>query len=146
MSRNIEVSIHIPADPETVWQDVEQLERHTEWMADAESIEFVGEQRRGVGTAMRVATRVGPLRTMDMMEFTAWDPPRTMAIRHQGIVTGEGAFTLEPEDGGTKFTWRERLTFPWYLGGPVTAFFAAPVLRWVWQRNLEGLAARFAAD
>ena len=133
-----------PATPAAVWADVEQVERHAEWMADAESIEFLGERRRGVGTRMRVATKVGPLRTMDVMEFTGWDPPHRMAIRHEGLVTGEGAFTLMAEGGdGTRFTWKEDLSFPWYLGGPVTAFFAAPVLRWIWKRNLGALAQRF---
>jgi carbon monoxide dehydrogenase subunit G len=144
MAQTIEVSVLIPAPPDVVWADVEQVERHVEWMADAESIEFLGDQQRGVGTRMRVATKVGPLRTMDIMEFTGWEPPHTMAIRHQGLVTGEGAFTLAPEGAGTRFTWREQLTFPWYLGGPVTAFFAGPVLKWIWVRNLRGLAARFA--
>jgi carbon monoxide dehydrogenase subunit G len=144
MARTIEVSVFISAPPDEVWAEVEQVERHAEWMADAESIEFLGDQQRGVGTRMRVATKVGPLRTMDIMEFTGWDPPHTMAIRHQGLVTGEGAFTLSPESSGTRFVWKEQLSFPWYLGGPITGFFAAPVLRWIWKRNLKGLAAQFA--
>jgi carbon monoxide dehydrogenase subunit G len=143
MARTIEVTIYLAASPDAVWAEVEQVERHSEWMADAESIEFLGDQQRGVGTRMKVATRVGPLRTMDIMEFTGWDPPHRMAIRHQGLVTGEGAFTLTPDGDGTRFTWREQLTFPWYLGGPITGFFAAPVLEWIWKRNLRGLAARF---
>ena len=143
MARTIEVSVFISAPPDEVWAEVEQVERHAEWMADAESIEFLGDQQRGAGTRMRVATKVGPLRTMDIMEFTGWDPPHTMAIRHQGLVTGEGAFTLSPESSGTRFVWKEQLSFPWYLGGPITGFFAAPVLRWIWKRNLTGLAKRF---
>jgi carbon monoxide dehydrogenase subunit G len=143
MSQTIEVGVTIPATPEEVWKDVAVLENHVEWMADAESIEFLSETNRGVGTKMKVLTRVGPLRTTDVMEFTAWDAPHRMAIHHQGLVTGEGAFTLEPTDGATRFTWRETLTFPWYLGGPITEFFAAPVLRQIWKRNLRRLAARF---
>ena len=143
MAKPIRVSVSIPASPEAVWDEVAQVERHVEWMADAESIEFIGDQTRGKGTRMRVATRVGPLRTMDVMEFTDWEPPRRMAIRHEGLVTGEGEFVLEPDGSGTRFTWQETLTFPWYVGGPITEFFAAPVLRWVWQRNLAGLVARF---
>ena len=143
MSQTIEVGVTIPAPIDDVWAEVEQLEHHSEWMADAESIEFLTDQRRGVGTRMRVATKVGPLRTMDVMEFTDWEAPHRMAINHQGIVTGQGAFTLRAAGEQTEFTWREELSFPWYLGGPITGFFAAPVLRWIWRRNLKGLAARF---
>ena len=54
------------------------------------------------------------------MEITEWEPERAMGVRHDGLVTGTGRFTLEPLDDGrrTRFTWEEELTFPWWLGGP----------------------------
>ena len=69
-----------------------------------------------------------------------------MGVEHVGLVRGTGVFTLRPARrprGRTRFVWRERLRFPWYLGGPVGAFVARPVLRWVWTRNLRNLRARF---
>lgn len=139
----IRVEQLIAASPEQVWEDVADVASHAEWMADAERITFLGEQRSGAGTRMEVLTRVGPFSLTDVMEFTAWDPPHRMAVRHQGLVTGEGAFHLEADDGGTRFVWDEELTFPWWLGGAVTAFFAAPVLRAIWRGNLGRLAGRF---
>ncbi len=51
-----------------------------------------------------------------------------------------GAFALEALDPATtRFTWQERLAFPWYLGGPLTALLAAPVLAAIWKRNLRRL-------
>lgn len=145
MARSITVRIEIPADRQRVWDDIADVASHVEWMADAESISFLGDQRDGAGTRMEVATRVGPLRLNDLMEFTEWEPPARMAIRHEGLVTGEGAFTLEEAGpNATTFTWREVLTFPLWLGGPVAEFFAAPVLTAIWRRNLKRLAARFA--
>lgn len=139
----IQVSINLPQPPEVVWADVERLETHVEWMADAESIEFEGEKRRGVGTTMRVLTKVGPLQTVDVIQVTGWDPPRSIAVRHEGLVTGEGEFTLKPAPTGTRFLWSEELTMPWYFGGALGGFVAKPVLGWVWRRNLQRLAARF---
>ncbi len=140
----IAVSVDIPAIPEVVWADVSHLASHVEWMADAESIEFLSVQTAGPGVRMRVATKVGPFRTSDVMEVTGWDPPRIMAVTHQGLITGTGKFVLEPIEAGTRFRWEEDIRFPRYLGGPIGAWVARPILSGIWRRNLRRLAARFA--
>jgi hypothetical protein len=67
-----------------------------------------------------------------------------MGVRHTGVITGDGRFTLEDVgDRRTMFAWEEVLRFPWWLGGPVGAFLGAPVLRFVWRRNLRNLSDRF---
>ena len=121
---------------------LEPIERHVDWMADAASIVFDGPLRRGTGTRFWCVTEVGPFRLTDHMEITAWEPERAMGVRHRGIVRGDGRFSLESIDGdrGTRFTWAERLRFPWYLGGPVGAWLGRPVLAWIWRRNLATLA------
>ena len=138
------VSTVIPAPPERVWAEVERIEDHTTWMADAVGIEFLGESRRGVGTRAAVETRIGPFRTSDIMEFTEWDPPRTMGVEHRGLFTGSGRFILEAESPGTtRFTWSEDIRFPWWLGGTLGALVARPILRAVWRGNLRRLRERF---
>ncbi len=139
----IEVSVDIPQPPSVVWADVERLETHVEWMADADSIEFIGEQRRDVGTVMQVLTKVGPLRTNDVIRVVGWEPGRSISVRHEGLITGTGEFLLETIESGTRFVWREHLEMPWYFGGPAGALAAKPVLTWVWRRNLSRLADRF---
>ena len=109
-------------------------------VADAESITFVTDQRRGVGTAFDCLTRVGPLRLNDRMTVTEWEPGAVMGIEHKGFVTGRGRFTIEATaDGGSTFTWSERLVFPWWMGGPIGAAVASPILRAIWRRNLTRL-------
>jgi len=106
MARQIEVAVEIPAPVQAVWDDVADVASHVDWMADAESIEFLTPQTSGTATRMEVLTQVGPLRLTDVMEFTAWEPPHRMAIRHQGLVTGEGEFLLtwgEPGTGRSQF-------------------------------------------
>lgn len=134
----------IKAPPDAVWRELSDLPSHVEWMADAESIEFSGKQRRGVGTIFDCATRIGPLRTRDRMEVTRWTEGRELGVRHVGLVTGEGVFSLRSRRRGrrTQLDWTERLRFPWYLGGPVTGLLAKPVLRSIWRGNLRRLAAR----
>ena len=63
-----------------------------------------------------------------------------MGVRHSGLVTGEGRFTLARRRGGrTRFTWQERLVFPWWMGGPLGGLMGGQVLRLVWKRNLSTL-------
>jgi hypothetical protein len=136
----VKVSTTLPAAPRDVWTVIEPIERHVEWMADAESITFTSPQSRGVGTTFDCVTRIGPFRTVDRMAVTAWDPPRRLAIEHHGLFTGRGQFTLRRTGGDqTRFTWTEHIRFPWYFGGPLGALAAKPVLRRVWRANLARL-------
>jgi uncharacterized protein YndB with AHSA1/START domain len=138
----IRVGIVIDAPPEVTWRAVEPIERHVDWMADAESIRFTGSQTRGTGTSFDCITKVGPFRLTDRMTIIEWEPGRRMGIAHHGLVSGRGRFTLRRARGGrTRFTWNERLTFPWWMGGPLGAIAAKPVLRAIWGRNLRRLKA-----
>lgn len=123
-----------------LWQRLADLSTHADWMKDAESIEFVGDQRRGVGTKMLVKTVVGPLRTLDEMEVVAWEEGRYIDVKHTGLVTGTGRLEVTTKSANESLiSWEEELTFPWWLGGPITGFFARPVLGRIWAKNLERL-------
>lgn len=140
----IRVSTVIAASPQKVWADVRNLGSHVDWMEDAVAIDFTSANTEGVGTTFRCLTRVGPIRLTDQMAVTEWDEGHRIGIVHRGIVTGRGRFTLRRAKGGrTKFTWEERLTFPWWMGGPVGAAVGGKVLKRIWRRNLSNLARRF---
>ena len=144
----IRISTVVPAAPAAVWADLRRIERHTEWMSDAESIRFLTEAVEGVGVRFECATVVGPLKLTDRMEVTDWRDAEAMGISHTGVVSGVGHFRLSACEGPadeahTRFEWTETLRFPWWMGGPVGALLAHPVLRAVWTRNLARFAARF---
>jgi uncharacterized protein YndB with AHSA1/START domain len=144
----LHVSIEIDAPPSRVWEVVEPVEHHVDWMHDAVAIRFETEQRRGVGTRFLCDTKVGPLKLVDKMEITEWTPPTAdqpigaMGVRHSGVVTGTGRFTITPIDldRRTRFSWDETLTFPWYLGGRLGEWIGGRlVLAAIWRRNLRNL-------
>ena len=142
----LRVSTVVAATPAEVWNDVRNLASHTEWMEDALAIRFLTPAHQGVGTEFVCTTRVGPIRLDDRMSVTEWSERQAIGIRHTGVVSGEGRFTLRrARRGRTRFTWTERLRFPWWLGGPAGAWMARPVLRRIWRRNLRNLAGRFGA-
>jgi phosphinothricin acetyltransferase len=137
---NLQVSTQIQAPVEEVWASLADVSSHVDWMLDARAIRFTTAQRTGVGTEFDCVTGVGPLRLTDRMRITEWRPHEAMGVRHSGLVTGTGRFTLEPVDAATtRFEWREQLRFPWWLGGKVGAAVAAPVLRLVWRTSIDRL-------
>ena len=123
----------IRADVETVWDALSDIGAHIERMADARAIRFTRPTTEGVGTAFDCDTKVGPLRLRDRMEVTEWEEERSMAVRHVGLVTGEGRFTLTPRRRGTELAWVEQLELPWWI----PSWPAASVLRVIWRGNLR---------
>ncbi len=145
MSR-VRVSTVIHASPRHVWAAVRDIASHTSWMEDAVAIRYTSAKREGVGTTFDCDTRVGPFRLTDRMEVTEWAEGTAMGIRHVGLVQGTGRFTVRRARGGrTRFTWDERLRFPWWMGGTPGSMVAAPVLRHIWRRNLVNLKREIEA-
>ena len=136
----IRVATTIDAPPKSVWASIRDIASHVGWMEDAVAIRFTSDARDKVGTTFECDTRVGPFRLTDLMEVTEWDERKRMGIRHVGLVTGTGRFTLRKARGNrTRFTWDERLRFPWWMGGPLGGTLAAPLLKRIWRRNLRNL-------
>lgn len=138
----ITVSADYDVSPARLWDLLEPIESHVDWMADAESIEFVSSQRRGVGTRFICVTKIGLIRLRDLMSVTEWEPERRLGVRHEGLVTGSGVFVLEPLDGGrrTRFTWTEELSPRWWMGGAIgERLVLRPLFGVIWRRNLKRL-------
>jgi hypothetical protein len=143
----IRVATVIDAPPRSVWASIRDIATHVGWMEDAVAIRFTSPERAGVGTTFECDTRVGPFRLTDLMEVTEWNERKRMGIRHVGLVTGSGRFTLRRARGGrTRFTWDEKLRFPWWMGGPVGGAFGTKLLRQIWRRNLRNLKRQVEAS
>lgn len=142
----IATEIVINAPVSFVWDDIEDISTHVDWMLDAEAIRFLTTNHRGVGTRFECDTVVGPLKVTDVMEITEWSEREAMGVRHQGIVGGTGIFTLRSSGQATIFSWVEELSFPWYLGGALGASASKPVLRFIWAGNLRRLKDRVEAS
>jgi hypothetical protein len=139
----IRTCITINAPPAAVWAEIKRIDSHVEWMRDAKSIRLLSKRRTGVGTEFECETGIGPLVTTDVLVVTEWRPRRALGITHRGAVRGDGRFTLRRRRSGrTRFCWRERLRFPWWMGGPLGELIAWPLLRGIWKGNLRRLKAR----
>lgn len=137
----IEVSREIGVPVGRVWEALADIGSHPAWMRDARSIEFLGSQTRGVGTRFQVETRVGPFRTLDLLEVTEWEEGRSIEVAHRGSIGGTGVLSVEGSASRARVTWKERLEVPWRLGGPPIAWLAVQVLAVIWRGNLARLEA-----
>ncbi len=137
----ITTKIHAPIGE--VWDIVEDIGDHVNWMKDAEQIRFIGSQRSGVGTQFDCDTKVGPIRLTDRMEIVEWVTGELIGVSHEGLVKGEGKFTLTSDTSdSTLFTWEETLYFPFWMGGPLRNPVGGRILSSIWRKNLESLKAK----
>jgi len=141
----IRVETRIEAPVAAVWAHLRDIPSHVTWMADAETIRMTSESTEGVGTTFDCDTRVARLRLTDRMEITEWVPEHALGVRHVGLVTGTGRFTVSDHAGLTDLVWEEDLRFPWWMAGPAGAAIARPVLRRIWTGNLARLRSRVEA-
>ena len=116
MSKTITVETTINASLDEVWSEVSRIENHSNWMKDAVNIDFESEIKSGVGTKIKVLTKIGPIKLYDYMTFTKWEEKKIIGVDHIGIVTGKGEMEFNKIDNNTtRFKWTETLKFPFYL-------------------------------
>ena len=105
-------------------------------MLDADRVQVVGDLRKGIGVRLVVRTRILGLPAFtEPMEVIGWDPPRSLTLRHGGIVVGTGTWGLDPEPGGTRFAWIEDVRLRVPLAGEPAARLYAPILRRLMRRS-----------
>jgi carbon monoxide dehydrogenase subunit G len=143
----VQREIVLPVTLEEAWTALLDWERQADWMLDADSVTVVSEQREGVGVRLAVRTRLfGVPAFTEPMEVVEWDPPRRVAIRHGSVVAGTGVWTLEPIEGGTRFTWRECVSLAVPFVGDLAAVLYRPVMRALMDRSMRGLRAYLIAS
>jgi carbon monoxide dehydrogenase subunit G len=142
----IEREIVLPTTPEEAWAVLTDWERQADWMLDADRVEVTSAEREGAGVRLAVHTRVFGLPAfVEPIEVIGWDPPAELRIRHGGAVRGEGAWSLEPVPGGTRFSWTEDVALAVPALGRLAGRLYAPVLRWLMGRAMAGLRASIIA-
>lgn len=131
----------IDAPIDRVWAELVDIEGQPRWMHDMKSVRMADDGPLRVGSHGEATVRMYGLGVTDPVTITELEPPTRFALAHEGIVAGDGAFTLEPGADGTTtiVRWDERLVLPVlpHLG----AVLAAPVFRQIFQRDLERFTA-----
>lgn len=124
---------------ESVWEVLTDWERQASWMPDVAWIRVLGEERT-LGAQVEVRMKVFgiPLAT-DLLRVTAWEPPRRLAIHHEGVVIGTAEWRLEATEVGTRFTWWEEVRMPPPVLGAISLLLYAPFQRLMLRRSIRNL-------
>jgi uncharacterized membrane protein len=110
----IESLVVIDAPLDRVWPVLADLERRPAWMPLLASLRLVTPRPVAAGTRAEQVVRIAGFTLTDPVTVTAFDRPRRLVIRHDGVVTGSGEITLDAGADGmtTVVRWTETLIAP----------------------------------
>ena len=97
-------------------------------------------ERSGAGSTFHWLERTGGRGYSLDFETTEWEPPHVFGfrmVRGDFFKSYEERWEVEPVDGGSRFTFNDRIEFPYGPLGSVIGFFAGRNARKV---GTEGLA------
>jgi uncharacterized protein YndB with AHSA1/START domain len=132
-----ETSVPIAAPVETVWRVLTDSPGYRDW--NPEILQVDGAMTPGARIRVRVKVQGGAIRTLGL-RVTRSEPPSTLEWTGGlplGLFVGRRTFTLEPHDGGSRFTMHLSMTGP----------LAALILRSLGDRqpDIDAFAAALAA-
>ncbi|AOS61738.1 SRPBCC family protein [Actinoalloteichus hymeniacidonis] len=138
----------VPAPISTVWAAATDWARQGEWMLGTE-VDVVEGDGRGVGSRLAAFSAIGGIGILDRMEITAWNPPRSVEVRHTGkVVRGVGGFRILPDpvtEDHSIFLWYESFSLPLGILGEIGWVAARPAVEWGLRKSLRDFA-RFCRD
>ena len=106
MVKECAVSLVIPAEPHTVFDVLTDFDRFQELDASNVRMEFLSDQRRGVGTRTRWRIERWEFPEERDEEVVAWDEGRSYTFRTLTPPLKDGTLTFEPHPEGTLMTFR----------------------------------------
>jgi hypothetical protein len=131
----------LPAPPAGIWELVTDWERQGDWMLEASDFVVTSDHREGIGVEAEATIKIAGIKTRDRVRVTGWDPPRRLAIEHLGWVSGAGVIDIVPSGPArSHLFWREELYPPLGLLGAIGITAFKPVMRHIFERDLEVLA------
>lgn len=110
----IDAMIRIDATPDEVWDVVTDLERMGRWVAIHRDFPTAPPAHLREGSQFKQTLRVA--RVTFQVEWTATEVDGPEKLTWDGIgpagTSAHTSYTLETEDGGTRFTYRNEFTLP----------------------------------
>jgi uncharacterized protein YndB with AHSA1/START domain len=137
----IQLRTVIDAPIERVWAVVSDIEGQPRWMHDMKSVRMTTPRPTRVGSRGEATVRMFGVGVTDPVTVTAFEPPTSFAVSHEGAFSGGGTFRLAPMGDGaaTIVEWDEELAAP--VLAHAAAVVTTPIFRHVFQGDLDRLRA-----
>jgi uncharacterized protein YndB with AHSA1/START domain len=127
----VTMSVDIEAPPEKVWPFLVEPELCMVWFTDLKRYEWTSE-RSGVGSTFSWTEEAGGRTFYVDFETTEWDPPHVFGYRQvksDFLKSHDGRWVIEATETGSRFTFDDRIEFPYGPFGKVIGYFAARTAR-----------------
>ena len=119
-------SIEIAAPPEKVWSLFVESENLLRWHPYAQRLDFVGEQRSGVGTIFYMVSKMDERLMRTLNEFTEWEENKKLAIHTflgDMIKRWDMVLTIEATETGSRATVAYEGVLPYWIIGKIMGLF-----------------------
>ena len=116
----VQNSIYIDVSSDRIWPFLVEPDKIMQWCITFRSFEYTAEQKQGVGTPIHIDEKAsGPAMSLDFVA-SEWIDGKKITIRKvSGMMPKDYTqeWTIDPENGGSRFTFREEIVMPWGLLG-----------------------------
>lgn len=131
----------VGAAPEHVWRLLTTFSAHGRWIPLTSITTDPGEPRVGWGFTGRSGR--GPIRLVDPMVVTLWEPPNHVHLVKLGpVLLGWADIGVEPVAGGAEVTWAEEIRPP--VVGALTGRVSDRLGALMVERALDAMTAELA--
>ena len=121
----VEKSIEIAAPPEKIWSLVSERENLLRWHPRAQRLDFIGEQRSGVGATFYMEGKSDGGVMRSVCEITEWQENKKFAFHEILGMTKkfDAAFTIEATETGSRLTMLWDTVLPYWIIGKIMLLF-----------------------
>jgi hypothetical protein len=125
----IEDSIHINESKDKIWPYMTDPEKILQWCITFIKFDYTGEQRGGIGTTFYVEEKAAGPMPISKLDFksTEWIDNEVLSftkISEGGPPKYIQEWKIEPENSGSKFTFKEEIEMPFGFVGKIIESFA----------------------
>ena len=135
-------SVMIRASQQTIFDYVSDWEKQSDWILFT-TVKQLSNSAKRQDADLLAETKLGPIKLVDTMVVTDWQPFKRIVVEHTGrVILGKGIFSVHKiSDDSCEFTWEEITPVPFGLIGRVGLTIIMPVIKLLFNSSLKTLKA-----